>query len=716
MAQPIDPTAPSAKSERSKTAKPTPANTTKASTVKVVTDAIDAQKSRRKKVSTATDASAEQVINAVSQVHNQHMTVELVVQKLDKQWEALSKAEKDACFMFFDTVRNNASGAMHVAKDKAMRAAALAYQFWMLTEVEVAKKHVAAKIEARNKANDKHNAELDAEKKKRDNYRDGKIVIPKTAENAADAAENDRLRAYYKMLDARTDKDWAALRKVRVEAKPDANPFTLIVKFVFGFDKASDASLVSRYATALSILHDHFKGNAATTEQQMVDHLISLGGFEAAVSKGKSTDANEADAAVISPENRKELTKALFADAKARAKSQPKDLMVYALPGHPQDGFVAVLCYYDEDGQKIVGQLNLDVNDVIEHVGRFQLRKAGARETAVTFMRRVIELGNVVGGTTAKGGAADAGVEKAARKVTTGDNHTDKSVVRKLSLRRDKDGAPQFVVSVKHAAASAIVHATPYDHGFVGVPHLPDLCAMEQDAFAKMNSSLRDPMVSYFATLQHGVDPTKTSPLFWDLGNSQVDDNSRLFWSNVSSGADKALDIEPDFPDRVTLRTILTEDAVKQLYREGAALWGTAKRPNKKVHGMEMTFDKSGTLVLKIEAQPDVMVSTTGNTMATETVSFRPLDLHLVLKALSEQTANWFLFEVDPSGAMAVFWRDNVGSYAIYLPIMTADKRLSDKRIGKLLSHGPSIANRLEASQRAEGKKSTRRKSSSSQV
>lgn len=685
-------------------------------TARAVPGAMMAQKPLRKKASNAGAASMEQVVNAAALANNQHMTVELVVQKLGEQWDVLSTTEKDACFLYFDTVRNEACGAMHVAKDKAMRAAALAYQFWMLSEVETAKKHIAAKIEARNKAIDKHNAEVEAEKKKRDNFRDGKIVIPETASNAAEAAENDRLRTYYKALDARPEKDWAALRKMRVEAKPDANPFTLIVKFVFGFDKASDASLVSRYATALTVLHDRFKGNAATTEQEMVDHLISLGGFEAAVSKGKSNDSDGAEEASISPEKRKELTKKLFSDAKARAKAQPAQTMFYPLPGHTKEGFVAVLYYYDENGEKMVGDLGIDVDEVIEHVGRHQLRKAGAREPSVTFMRRVVELGEVVGGTVEKGKAAKVGAEKEARGTTKGDVHTDQSVVRKLSMRRDKDGAAQMVVSAKYAAASAIVHATPYADAFAGVEHVTGVCAMEQAAFAKMNRSLHDPMVSYFATLKQGVDPQKSSPFYWDLGNSEVGDSSRLYWSNVTNGAEKALDIEPDFAGRVTLRTILTEDAVKTLYREGAAIWGGSKRPNKKTKEMELAFDKTGKLTLKIEAQPDVEVGTSGNTLLSETVKLRPQDLYRLLKALSEQASNWFLFEVDPSGAMAVFWRDTLGAYAIYQPLMTADKRLSDKRIGKMELVGPSIIERLEAVEGVEPKKSSRRKPSNSKV
>jgi hypothetical protein len=164
----------------------------------------------------------------------------------------------------------------------------------------------------------------------------------------------------------------------------------------------------------------------------------------------------------------------------------------------------------------------------------------------------------------------------------------------------------------------------------------------------------------------------------------------------------------------VKLRVEIDEYSVKKLYREGAAIWGNSKRPNKKVAEMQLVFGKDDTVTLKIEGQANVVVATTGNTTISETVKFRPQDLYRLLKALSEQAGNNFVFEVDPSGAMAVLWKDTVGHYAVYQPLMTADKRMSDKRIGQMELTGPSIVERLDG-MKGGNKKPARSKAAAQQ-
>jgi hypothetical protein len=723
MAKASDPTATSAKSEHSQVSKPISAKTTQASTVQAVTEVIEAQKSRRKKSSNAADASAEQAINAASKLNDQPkpfatsasvspmrlakpvapsssfnavVDAAYVAKTMALGESQMTQDEKAACVTFLFGISDAATHAMHASKDSAMRAAALAYKFWMLNQNDFGQSIIGKRIEAENKAIDQHNAAVEADKKLLKDYRAGKITFPAKPSSPQEAAEIAKKQQKLIELDNRTDNDWAALRRVKIEAKPTANPFTLVVKLVFFFVRPNDASLVSRYATALSVLNAHFKGVVTTTDQQMVDYLLTLGGFEAAISQAKLGNGKPANVALITPEKRKELQEKLVGDAKVRAATQPEETMIYPLSGHPNEGFAVMLHYYDRTGAKMVANLPLNADEVMEQVGLLHLQKAGARKPCITFMRRVLQLGNVVGGVVEKGEVAKKGLEKELHGAEKGDVNMDKSVSRRLTLRRDTAGAAQFVVSAKFAAASAIIHATPRDEGFVGMQHVNGLSAMAQEGFAALHEVLDDPMVSYFADIQPGTRQGHTSPLVWDIGNPEINLNRDLFWSQIGEGSEKALDIEPDFPGRVKLRVEIDEYSVKKLYREGAAIWGTSKRPNKKVTEMQLVFDKTGTVTLKIEAQADVEVATSGNTSFSETVKFRPEDLSRLLKALSEQAANNFVFEVDPSGAMAVLWKDTVGHYAAYQPLMTADKRMSDKRIGQMELTGPSIVERLE--------------------
>lgn len=723
---------------------PTPAKTTKASPVQAVTKVIEAQKSRRKKGSNVADASAEQAINATALANDEpkpFTTSASVSPKridyriapvtslnvvVDAAYVAKTMAlgagqmttdEQAACVNFLFKINDAATQAMHSSKDSAMRAAALAYKFWMLHQNEFGQFLLQKRIEKENEAIDRHISEVEAEKKQLKDYRAGKITFPAKPSSPQEAAEIAKKQQKLVELDKRTDEEWDALRRVKIEAKPSANPFTLIVKLVFHFVRPTDASLVSRYATALAVLHARYNGDVTTTEQEMVDYLLSLGGFEAAVSKAKLGNNKPANVALITPEERKELEKQVVADAKVRAATQPGTTLIYPLSGHPNEGFAVMLHYYDRTGNKMVANLPLDADAVMEHVGNLHLQKAGARKPCITFLRRVLQLGQVVGGVVEKGDVSKNGLEKELRGADKGDVYVDKSVSRRLTLRRDTTGAAQFVVSAKSAAASAsaIIHATPRDEDFVGMQHVSGLCAMAQEGFAKIHEVLDDPMVSYFADIQPGTRQGYTSPLVWDLANPEINLNRDLFWSQIGNGAEKALDIEPDFAGRVKLRVEIDEYSVKKLYREGAALWGNSKRPNKKVTEMQLVFEKDDTVTLKIAAQPDVVVATTGNTMVSETVKFRPQDLYRLLKALSEQAANYFVFEVDPSGAMAVLWKDDVGHYAAYQPLMTGDKRMSDKRIGQMELTGPSIMERLDGV-KGGTKKSARSKAAAQQA
>ena len=156
-----------------------------------------------------------------------------------------------------------------------MRAAALAYKFWMLHRTGYGELLFKQWVEGENKKLDAHNEEVEADRKLLKDYRAGKITFPAKPSSPHEAAEIAKKQQKLIELDKRPDDRWAALRRVKIEAKPSANPFTLVVKLVFFFVQPTDASLVSRYATALSVLHAPFTGLETTTEQEMVEYFLS---------------------------------------------------------------------------------------------------------------------------------------------------------------------------------------------------------------------------------------------------------------------------------------------------------------------------------------------------------------------------------------------------------------------------------------------------------
>jgi len=74
---------------------------------------------------------------------------------------------------------------------------------------------------------------------------------------------------------------WELGRKVEIEAKNGASPATLIVKFIFRFDKAGDASNTSRYSAALEWIETNCA--AANDVADIVSSVKAAGGFDKVV-------------------------------------------------------------------------------------------------------------------------------------------------------------------------------------------------------------------------------------------------------------------------------------------------------------------------------------------------------------------------------------------------------------------------------------------------
>ncbi|AWB47888.1 hypothetical protein HYN69_04620 [Gemmobacter aquarius] len=130
-------------------------------------------------------------------------------------------------------------------------------------------------------------------------------------------------------------------------------------------------------------------------------------------------------------------------------------------------------------------------------------------------------------------------------------------------------------------------------------------------------------------------------------------------------------------------------EQMKLLYAEGAAKWGSAPTPNKTVKCMTLSFE-GGNLSLVIEGIPTVTVSVSSLIAEPFAVTLRPQDVYALLKVLVAQNTDSFMLQIDPTGLLAVRFRDNVGYFAIFQPLCKDDGRLNNKRIGHLAVNGLS--------------------------
>jgi hypothetical protein len=151
-------------------------------------------------------------------------------------------------------------------------------------------------IERLNSEIKKHNDQLDLDKKRSTDLvcdklsEEDQIYVAKTDQEKQEAAKEEaRLREIAK----RGDKQWKALRRVKVDQRQGASPFTRTTKLVFKLDRATDAPTISRYANVLDWIHDRFEKQLVDSLEPIVAAMEQAGGFEACLEEQRSKKPGE---------------------------------------------------------------------------------------------------------------------------------------------------------------------------------------------------------------------------------------------------------------------------------------------------------------------------------------------------------------------------------------------------------------------------------------
>ena len=170
----------------------------------------------------------------------------------------MNAIEKTAVALPTPPTANDMLGFIDAAKDaydnyksNAMKSAAYAYLTWHWGASEHSepdmRKWLDEQIDKANKGIEKFNSDVDNDKRRAKELAENKINEELTDEEKA------RLTALHK----RTSVQWAQAKQVKIDARAGASKFTCVVKYVFGFVKPADASLVSRYAKVLEYIEQH---------------------------------------------------------------------------------------------------------------------------------------------------------------------------------------------------------------------------------------------------------------------------------------------------------------------------------------------------------------------------------------------------------------------------------------------------------------------------
>lgn len=575
-----------------------------------------------------------------------------------------------------DAFVNTAQEAYKNYKSAAMKSAANCYLFWLHAASEqadsVSRSYFDDKVAERNAEIDRFNNALPGLEARVAAFVNGEAGDITVEEKA-------KLEPYLNYSKA----DWDKAEKLKVEAREGANQFTLAVKYVFQFDRPSDASNVSRYAKVLEYIHERRDELEALTEDAIVALLKKAGGFEAAldIARGNDPDAAKANgdsgnAGQGNTEADAQRNAKVAALKTAISRAEPVANVSYA-PKFARDGYVFLIGRKLDDQVAIYGELEATDNEANSLVLKVDTDVLGGLDPLAEFAAKVCEIGTMVRDGKKSIYTADG--------TSSGENLK----VARTFVRRDDERGALVQVSARYTDTSAVVIARPKPEIDIGTIQRGEFLMLpternDDDTITKTGKDLAKQVSSIGDRIMFGLTaitgPAET-PLVWQIvprgkTAAQCENEPRFCWTLASKEKHQPVCIE-SFNAKFT--TELRKTAVQSVYDDYVSKWQKAKKDEAKTflpitlsyNGLSLSFNhakhKSYLVPLGAEEQPTV------------TLALRPRDIADLFKLLAEQNTDSFAIKADPNGLLMVNWSDKFGEYEIYLPTVNTKGELKDR-------------------------------------
>jgi hypothetical protein len=564
----------------------------------------------------------------------------------------------------------NARNELHMSKDRAMHAAAQCYMIWVETQSTAGKAWFDDKVKHANEVIDAFNKGVDKDRKEVADFKAGDLKSthealyegndPEALKLKADALA--RINANGKLI----DENRAPKKKVKIEKTKNSNEFTMVVKLVFGFTEAKDASLASRYATVCGLLQEKFKDTTALDVATIVAFLDAAGGFE--VSLRQQVKAKQAGKSGVNADDMKAMTDKAKAENKAAVENM-QPLSRFAMSVKTKiDGYTVLLARTNGEIVEVVGEAPVTKDQIAKMATAFESPSSNSHP-ATNFVQRVLFLGDLVGGVV---GLPSEGKKQ-----------------RKLVLRSDMDGKTQIMVSLQGSSANVVVHAVPNETVKIG--HVPGMVFLPHETLQLLLDRLNDELYRRFTAIEPDTAPTikggakATSKLAWHLVNSALVDvnglskRETLYWSRFGANSETPIDVEAM---NVKTRLIVSRDALDCYWDEVLSKVAGYKAAEKKTKVATLKYER-GTLLLDVPAKENAEQQVAADVDAAVKLDFRCSDLAQLVEKLKGLMVDQFVFEFDENGLMAVTWTDQLGTYSIFQPTVMDGGQLNPKRLAK---------------------------------
>ncbi len=509
-------------------------------------------------------------------------------------------------------------------KTTAMRSAANCYLVWLFTSsdqaTDMARDWIKDQIADRNAEIERHNDNLPSLKERVNAYKASEIA----SVTAVELAEIEPYLAY-------TDTDWDKAVQTKIEAREGASPFTEVVKFVFGFDSASDASNISRYAKALEYVQARHGALTELTADGVVALLDKAGGLEGAINavrNGEDGHANFAGGGAGDPQR----------DAKVRALkvaiSNSATLTSFSYePKFANDDYVFMIGRRRGADVAVYGELDLSENEANALVMKIDTDLISTLDPFAEFVARVAKLGSLV-----REGSASA-------YTVDGTQSGDKmKVARAYALCDATDGTTFMHVSARYTEASAVIVARPKSPVMLGtlkpkqflmLPTEPATGFKTGKDMVKLVNSVADRIMFRFAATKEVSD----APVVWSALSNDPQNLSpapEFVWGIMAKQKRYPVNVNR-FNAQFTV--VLNKSDVVDIHESYTSKWEKAPKNAKKVFlPLELSCD-GVTLSLNHAKHLEKRIPVGSTLAANVALPMRPRDISDLIAILCEQNA-----------------------------------------------------------------------------
>lgn len=569
---------------------------------------------------------------------------------------------------------NNAQEAYKNYKSAAMKSAANCYLLWHFAASEAAEDFARAWFASQL---DDYNAEVD-----RFNYALPDLEARVAAYLAGDSKDISA-EEFAKIEDylGYSKEDWDKAAKVKAEAREGASPFTVVVKFVFAFDRASDASNVSRYAKVLEYIHERRDQLESVTEDAVIALLKKAGGFEAALDIARGNDPNAAktdggnDTENGNADNEAKRDAKVAAIKKAIELTEPLDTIDYDAK-FARDGYVFMVGHKQNDKVSMIGELDVSANEAKALVLKVDTEALAGLDPMSEFVAKVCEISSLV----REGKSSIYTVDGS----SSGEKH---KVTRAFALCDDERGT-HLHVSGRYTDTSAVIVARPAKGINIGQLYKPGQFLMlptergADDNVTKTGKDLVKQLGSIGDRVMFGMEAVDGSvgPIWQVVPNDKpLEDcanDPRFVWEHMANHKHLPVGID-EFTSKAC--GTLTKAKVQEVHEEYVCKWAKAKEDEKKTFLPIIVSSDGRTLTFEHDKHKTFTISHGSNLGPVVTVLMRPRDIADLFALLAEQNATDFVLSIDPKGLVSVIWYDKYGEYRVYLPTLNDKGVVKDR-------------------------------------